>query len=79
MGSAPDTTLGPRVFGADYFSNKFEQYHKDQKMGLGQQLDKQEQTTRPTKILNVGNLAFLFFCLLSYAFLFFYINNNPNK
>jgi hypothetical protein len=24
MGSSPDTTLGPRVFGADYFSNKQE-------------------------------------------------------
>jgi hypothetical protein len=22
MGSAPDTALGPRVFGADYFSNR---------------------------------------------------------
>jgi len=23
MGSAPDTTLGPRVFGANYFSNSY--------------------------------------------------------
>jgi hypothetical protein len=42
MGSGPDTTLGPRVFGADYFSNtKLQQLQKPTqgKKDLGPQED----------------------------------------
>jgi hypothetical protein len=32
MGSAPDTTLGPRVFGDNYFSNKANALYLDKKV-----------------------------------------------
>jgi hypothetical protein len=34
MGSAPDTTLGLRVFGVDYFPNNKVLFHEQRKCGI---------------------------------------------
>jgi hypothetical protein len=62
MGSTPDTTLGPRVFGADYFSNT--------RVGMGQNFGTKENYVQlkilPTTIIVCSSERWRFLLSLSH-------------